>query len=55
MAQIIQLAQEVEEEADLVVETTEACIDLGPLCNLWLIGRATKPWPRRSRGCWALQ
>ncbi len=34
MAQVIQLAQQVEEEADLVVETTEACADLGPLCNL---------------------
>ncbi len=34
MAQLIQLAQQVEEEADLVVETTEACIDLGPLCNV---------------------
>lgn len=34
MAYVTQLAQEVDAETDLVVETTEACADLGPFCNL---------------------
>ena len=34
MSKLIGLAQEVEEPTEIVVETTEACADLGPLCNL---------------------
>ncbi len=34
MAYVTQLAQEVDAETDLVVETTEACADLGPICNV---------------------
>ena len=34
MWNLIGLAQEVEEPTEIVVETTEACADLGPLCNL---------------------
>ncbi len=34
MSRLIGLAQEVEEPTEIVVETTEACADLGPLCNL---------------------
>ncbi len=34
MSKLIRLAQEVEEPTEIVVETTEACADLGPLCNL---------------------
>lgn len=30
----ISLAQELEEGAEITVETTEACADLGPVCNL---------------------
>ena len=34
MWNLMGLAQEVEEPTEIVVETTEACADLGPLCNL---------------------
>ena len=34
MWKLIGLAQEVEEPTEIVVETTEACADLGPFCNL---------------------
>ncbi|TDI54714.1 MAG: mechanosensitive ion channel family protein [Acidobacteria bacterium] len=34
MSKLIGLAQEVEEPTEIVVETTEACAGLGPLCNL---------------------
>ncbi len=34
MSRLIALAQEVEEQTEIVVETTEACADLGPFCNV---------------------
>ena len=34
MWRLIGLAQEVEEQTEIVVETTEACADLGPFCNV---------------------
>ena len=34
MWNLMGLAQEVEEPTEIVVETTETCADLGPLCNL---------------------
>ena len=34
MWKLIGLAQQVEEQTEIVVETTEACADLGPVCNL---------------------
>ncbi len=34
MWKLMGLAQEVEEPTEIVVETTEACADLGPFCNL---------------------
>ena len=57
MSRLIGLAQEVEEPTEIVVETTEACADLGALCNLladwtgnqalaetisWVLGTPTK-------------
>ncbi len=34
MVQVIQLAQQAEEPIEVVVETTEVCAELGPVCNL---------------------
>jgi small conductance mechanosensitive channel len=34
MSRLITLAQEVDQQTETAVETTEACADLGPLCNL---------------------
>ena len=57
MSRLITLAQQADEPTEIVVETTEACVDLGPFCNLlvdwtgnealaetisWVLGTPTK-------------